>query len=114
MICHIVEMNVKPGRVWDLCPAIRETLGIWRSALGFIDELVMADPDANRVIAQSFWRSMQNGEDFDRQNRARITGLMQEFLAGPPTSATYRLAVSTNRNLVPGQDCAEAAAKSWR
>jgi heme-degrading monooxygenase HmoA len=101
LICHIVELDVKPGRVAEFCAALRDNLSIWRAAPGFVDEIVLADPEGNRVIAQSYWRSEEDGANFERQAREQLTNLLREYLAGPPKATTYRLAVSTNRNLVP-------------
>lgn len=112
MINHIVDIIVKPGRVWDFCKAIQDNLGIWRALPGFVDEIVLADPESNHIVAQTFWRSAEDADRFNRESFARVHALVQDLLAARPKTTTYRVAVSTNRTIVPEQNNANESAAS--
>ncbi len=99
MLANIAELAVKPGKVKDLCKAIQDNLQIWASQPGFVDQIVLADEEANHVITQSYWQSGEHARNFDRDYKARLTGMFQEFLAGPPKTLSRRVAISTNQKI---------------
>ncbi|HEY1339937.1 MAG TPA: hypothetical protein VGF59_20635 [Bryobacteraceae bacterium] len=112
MIDRVFEVVAKPGRTSDLCRAIRDNLAAWQSQPGFVDQIVLADADANHVVAQTFWRSEDDADRFDRDVFGRIVVSIQELAAGPLRFATYRVGASTNRNIVPDAGDAEASPAS--
>jgi heme-degrading monooxygenase HmoA len=110
LINHIVNVIVKPGRAADFCRAIQDNLSIWRAQPGFIDEIVLAEPGADRIVAQSFWTTVEDADRFNAEVFPRITAIVKDFMAAPPKSVTYQVAVSTNRNIVPDDDLARVIA----
>lgn len=99
MTANIAELQVKSGKVKELCKALHDNLQIWTAQPGFVDQIVLADEDANHVITQSYWQSDEHAQNFDRDYRARLTELFKEFLSAPPRTLSRRVAISTNQKL---------------
>lgn len=100
-------MKVKPGRATDFCRAIHDNLSIWRAQPGFVDEIVVAEPAADHIVAQSFWSTKEDADRFNAEVFPRITAIVKDIMAAPPKSVTYQVAVSTNRNIVPEDELAK-------
>lgn len=111
MINHIVDVKVKPGRATDFCRAIQDNLSIWRAQPGFVDEIVLADVEADHIVAQSFWNTKEDADRFNANVFPRITAIVKDIMAAPPSSVTYTVAISTNRNIVPANELAEVIAQ---
>ena len=101
MINHIVDVHAKPGRAADFCRAIQDNLSIWRAQPGFVDEIVLLEPGTDHVVAQSFWSTLEDADRFNRDVFPQISAIVKDFMAAPPQTVTYLVAVSTNRNIVP-------------
>jgi hypothetical protein len=99
LIGHILEVTARPGRAEDVCRVIQESLPIWRAQPGFVEQILLADPRTNHVIAQTFWRSQEDADRFDRNALGRMTATLQDFMAAPAKTATYQVAASTDRTL---------------
>jgi hypothetical protein len=106
LINHIVDVIVKPGRSMDFCRAIQENLSIWRAQPGFVDEIVLAESGTDHIVAQSFWTTEEAADRFNAEVFPRITAIVKDIMAAPPKSVTYKVAVSTNRNIVPEEELA--------
>jgi len=66
MFTRIVELTAKPGKNRQLADAIDEkVLPILKKQKGFVDETVyISDKDDNRVLAQGFWNTKEDAEQY--------------------------------------------------
>jgi len=68
MFTRIVELTAKPGKNKQLADTIDEqVLPILKKQKGFVDETVfVSDREDNRVLAQGFWNTKEDAEQYHR------------------------------------------------
>lgn len=105
MITRVVEIKTKPGKAKELCRKLHENvLGILQSHPGFIDEIVLiADHDADQVLAMSFWKSKADAEDFHQREFKRIHDLIQHLAHTSATVRIYGVETSTLHHIAEGK-----------
>ncbi len=105
MITRVVEIKTKPGKAKELCRSLHENvLGILQSHPGFIDEIVLiADHDADQVLAMSFWKSKADADDFHHREFKRINDMIQHLAHTAATVQVYAVETSTLHHIVKGK-----------
>jgi quinol monooxygenase YgiN len=98
MYTHVLELTAKPGQTGQLVRALRDHAlpQVIRPSEGFVDEIVLvSDRAPNQVTSISFWRSQQDGERFYATGFARVSAMLQAYMAAPPERRDYTVAAST-------------------
>lgn len=105
MITRVVEVKTKPGKAKELCRKLHEdVLGILKSHPGFVDEIVLiAEHDADQVLALSFWKNKQDAEDFHRREFKYINEMIQHLTHSTAKVHTYAVETSTAHNVAKGR-----------
>ena len=105
MITRVVEVKTKPGKAKELCHKLHnDVLGILQSHPGFIDEIVLiADHDADQVLAMSFWKSKADAEDFHHLEFKRINEMIQHLAHTAAQVHIYDVETSTVHHVAKGK-----------
>ncbi len=105
MVTRVVEVKTKPGKAKELCRKLHEdVLGILKSHPGFIDEIVLiADHDADQVLALSFWKTKQDAEDFHHREFKYIHEMIQHLTHTPAKVHIYAVETSTVHQVAKGR-----------
>jgi quinol monooxygenase YgiN len=105
MFTRIVELTPKAGKHKQLADMIDEKiLPILKKQKGFIDEIVVvSDRDDNRVLAQGFWNSKEDAEQYHRAEYQKVHESIQHLLEAPPTLRTFNVHSSTMQRISTGK-----------
>ena len=111
MITRVVEVKTKPGKAKELCRKLHDdVLGILKSHPGFIDEIVLiADHDADQVLAMSFWKTKEDAEDFHHREFKHINELIEHLAHTTAKVHIYDVETSTVHHVAKGKDLTPAA-----
>ena len=105
MITRVGQIKTKPGKAKELCRKLHhDVLGILQSHPGFIDEIVLiADHDADQVLAMSFWKSKADAEDFHHREFKHINEMIQHLAHTSAIVHTYSVETSTVHHVTKGK-----------
>ena len=105
MITRVVNVKTKPGKAKELCHKLhKDVLGILKSHPGFIDEIVLiADHDADQVLAMSFWKAKEDAEDFHLREFKRINEMIQHMAHTTAEVHIYGVETSTVHHVADGK-----------
>ncbi len=105
MMARVVEVKTKPGKAKELCRKLHEeVLHILQSHHGFIDEIVLiAEHDADQVIAISFWKSKTDAEHFHHAHYAYISELIKHLTHTTPKVHMFAVETSTVHHVAKGK-----------
>ncbi|MGZ7029531.1 MAG: antibiotic biosynthesis monooxygenase family protein [Terriglobales bacterium] len=105
MITRVVDVKTKPGKAKELCRKLHEdVLGILKSHPGFIDEIVLiADHDADQVLAMSFWKTKADAEDFHHREFKHINEMIQHLSHTAAKVHIYDVETSTVHHVAKGK-----------
>ncbi len=105
MITRVVEIKTKPGQAKQLCRTLHEhVLAILQSHHGFIDELVLiAEHDADTVIAMSFWKTKADAEDFHEKHFKAINQMIQHLVHSMAKVHLFAVETSTVHHVAKGK-----------
>jgi heme-degrading monooxygenase HmoA len=105
MFTRIVELSTKPGKSRELSDTINEkVLPILKKQKGFVDETVLvADTEANRVLALSFWNTKEDAEQYHREQYRKVRETLQHLLEFEPVIRTYEVHTSTAHRIAVGK-----------
>ena len=111
MITRVVDIKTKPGKAKELCRKLHDdVLGTLKSHPGFIDEIVLiADHDADEVLALSIWKSKADAEDFHQREWKHISDMIEHLVHTKPKVHVYDVETSTVHHVAKGKQLAAAA-----
>jgi hypothetical protein len=72
-----------------------EIIPLLRKQKGFLDEMTLIAQSGKEVYAYSFWESSTDAENYDRNEFAKVTGMLSEVIEGALRVHTYMVANST-------------------
>ena len=98
MFTRIVELTSKPGKNKQLADIIDvKVLPILKKQKGFVDETVfVSDKEDNRVLAQGFWNSKEDAEQYHRAEYQKVHEAIRHLLESEPVIRTFNVHSSTN------------------
>jgi quinol monooxygenase YgiN len=98
MFTRIVELTAKPGKNRQLADTIDEkVLPILKKQKGFVDETVfISDKDDNRVLAQGFWNTKEDAEQYHRAEYQKVHDAIRHLIESEPVIRTFNVHSSTN------------------
>jgi heme-degrading monooxygenase HmoA len=105
MITRVVEIKTKPGQAKQLCRTLHEqVLAILQTHKGFIDEIVLiAEHDADMVIAMSFWKTKADAEDFHEKHFKAINQMIQHLVHVMAKVHLFSVETSTVHHVAKGK-----------
>jgi quinol monooxygenase YgiN len=105
MFTRIVELTAKPGKNRQLADTIDEkVLPILKRQKGFVDETVfISDKDDNRVLAQGFWSTKEDAEQYQRAEYQKVHDTIRHLLESEPVIRTFNVHSSTNVRIAAGK-----------
>jgi quinol monooxygenase YgiN len=105
MYTRVVEIKTKPGQAKELCRTLHEqVLAMLQSHHGFVDELVLvAEHDADMVIAISFWKAKADAEDFHKQHFKAINEKIQHLVHTMAKVHLFAVETSTVHHIAKGK-----------
>ena len=97
MFTRIVELTSKPGKNKQLAETIDEkVLPILKKQKGFVDETVfVSDKEDNRVLAQGFWNTKEDAEQYHRAEYQKVHDAIRHLLEAEPVVRTFDVHTST-------------------
>ena len=105
MFTRVVELTTKPGKNRQLADTINDkVLPILKKQKGFVDETVfVSDKEDNRVLAQGFWNTKEDAEQYHRAEYQKVHEAIRHLLESEPVIRTFNVHTSTNRQDRRGQ-----------
>ena len=105
MFTRIVELTTKPGKNRQLADAIDDkVLPILKKQKGFVDETVfVSDKEDNRVLAQGFWNTKEDAEEYHRAEYQNVHEMIRHLLESEPVIRTFNVHSSTNVKIAAGK-----------
>jgi heme-degrading monooxygenase HmoA len=105
MFTRIVELTAKPGKNRQLADAINDkVLPILKKQKGFVDETVLvSDKEDNRVLAQGFWNTQEDAEQYHRAEYQKVHEAIRHLLESDPVIRTFNVHSSTNLRIIAGK-----------
>ena len=105
MFTRVVELTSKPGKSTQLADAINDkVLPILKKQKGFVDETVfVSDKDDNRVLAQGFWKTKEDAEEYQRAEYQKVHETIRHLLESEPVIRTFNVHSSTNLRIAVGK-----------
>ena len=105
MFTRIVEVTAKAGKARELSTTINDkVLPILKKQAGFVDENVLvSDTEPERVLAQSFWKSREDAERYNREQYPAVHEMIRHLLEAEPAVRTFKVDSSTAHRIAPGK-----------
>ena len=105
MFTRIVELTSKPGKSKQLAETIDEiVLPILKKQKGFVDETVfVSDEDDSRVLAQGFWNTKEDAEQYHRAEYQNVHETIRHLLESEPVIRTFNVHSSTSHRVAAGK-----------
>jgi len=72
-----------------------EIIPLLKKQKGFLDEMTLIAQSGKEVYAYSFWESSTDAENYDKNQFARVTGMLSGVTEGALRIRTYMVANST-------------------
>jgi len=72
-----------------------EIIPLLRKQRGFLDEMTLLAQSGKEVYAYSFWESSTDAESYEKNEFARVTGMLAGVIEGSLRVHTYTVANST-------------------
>jgi hypothetical protein len=72
-----------------------EIIPLLRKQKGFLDEMTLIAQSGKEIYAFSFWESSTDAENYDRNESAKVTGMLAGVIEGALRIHTYMVANST-------------------
>jgi len=76
-----------------------EIIPLLRKQKGFLDEMTLIAQGGKEVYAYSFWETSADAEIYDKNEFARVTGMLTNVIEGALRLHTYMVANSTFHKL---------------
>jgi len=105
MFARVVEIKTKPGQAKELCRTLHDqVLAMLRSHHGFVDEIVLiAEHDADMVIAMSFWKAKADAETFHEKHFKTINQTIQHLVHSVAKVHLFAVETSTVHHITKGR-----------
>ena len=105
MFTRVVELTSKPGKNTQLAEAINDkVLPILKKQKGFVDETVLvSDKEDNRVLAQGFWKTKEDAEQYHRAEYPKVQEALRPLLEVEPVIRTFEVHTSTTHRIAAGK-----------
>jgi len=96
MFVRKVSMRLKADAASEFIRKMEsEIIPLLREQKGFLDEMTLLAQSGKEVYAYSFWESSTDAEKYDKNEFARVTGLLSGVIEGALRVHTYMVANST-------------------
>jgi heme-degrading monooxygenase HmoA len=96
MFVRKVSMRLKSGAASEFIRKMEdEVIPLLRKQEGFLDEMTLFAQSGREIYAYSFWESSTDAEKYDKNEFARVTGMLSGVIEGTLRVHTYMLANST-------------------
>jgi hypothetical protein len=96
MFVRKVSMRLKSEATSEFIRKIEdEIIPLLRKQQGFLDEMTLLAQSGKEVYAYSFWESSTDAENYDKNEFARVTGMLSGVIEGALRVHTYMVANST-------------------
>ena len=105
MFTRVVELVSKPGKSRELSSTVNDkVVPILKKQSGFVDEIVLvSDADSNRVLALSFWKTIEDAARYQREQYNSVRETLQPLLEGEPVVRTFEVHTSTGHKITAGK-----------
>jgi quinol monooxygenase YgiN len=105
MFTRIVELTTKPGKDRQLADTIdNKVLPILKKQKGFVYETVfVSDKEDNRVLAQGFWNTKEDAEQYHRAEYQNVHETIRHLLESEPVIRTFNVHSSTSHRVAAGK-----------
>lgn len=96
MFVRKVSMRLKSEATAEFIRKMdEEVIPLLRKQDGFLDEMTLLAQSGREVYAYSFWQSSTDAENYDKNEFARVTGMLSGVIEGALRVHTYMVANST-------------------
>lgn len=73
----------------------KEVIPMLRKQKGFVDEITFISPDLTEIVANSFWETKTDAENYTRTGYQKVLKSLESVVVGTPTVGTATVANST-------------------
>ena len=96
MFARHVMLQLKPNVVKEF-PVVfeKEILPLLRRQKGFLDELLLVEPEKKEVVAISLWETKEYAEAYKRELYPQIEKIVARFIEGFPVVKNFEAEYST-------------------
>ena len=110
MFIRMIELTSKPGKNKQLADTIDEKiLPILKKQKGFVDETVLvSDKEDNRVVAQGFWNTKEDAEEYHRAEYQNVHEIIRHLLESEPVIRTFNVHRPANLRVAGGKAAGSA------
>jgi len=96
MFVRKVSMRLKAEAASEFIRKMEnEIIPLLRGQKGFLDEMTLLAQGGKEIYAYSFWESSTDAEMYDKNEFARVTGILSGVIEGALRVHTYMVANST-------------------
>jgi hypothetical protein len=96
MFVRKVSMRLKSEAASEFIRKMEdEIIPLLRKQKGFLDEMTLIAQSGKEVYAYSFWETSTDAENYDRNEFARVTGMLTDVIEGALRVHAYMVANST-------------------
>ena len=96
MFVRKVSMRLKVDAASEFIRKMEsEIIPLLRAQKGFLDEMTLLAQSGKEIYAYSFWVSSTDAEMYDKNEFARVTGILSGVIEGALRVHTYMVANST-------------------
>jgi hypothetical protein len=72
-----------------------EVIPMLRKQKGFLDQITFISPDLTEAVGNSFWKTKEDAEAYNRSGYAEVVKSLERVLDGTPTVGTGNVSNST-------------------
>ena len=96
MFVRKVSMRLKADSAAEFTRKMEdEIIPLLRKQQGFLNEMTLIGQTGKEVYAYSFWETSADAENYDKNEFARVTGMLTNVIEGVLRLHTYMVANST-------------------
>jgi heme-degrading monooxygenase HmoA len=96
MFVRKVSMRLKTESAAEFSRKMEsEIIPLLRKQKGFLDEMTLVPQSGREVYAYSFWENSADAETYEKNEFARVTGMLAGVIEGALRIHTYMVATST-------------------
>ncbi|HXH67663.1 MAG TPA: antibiotic biosynthesis monooxygenase [Candidatus Limnocylindrales bacterium] len=100
MFVRKVSMRLKSETASEFIRKMEdEIIPLLRKQKGFLDEMTLLAQSGKEVYAYSFWENSIDAENYEKNEFAKITGMLSGVIEGALRVHTYMVANSTFRSM---------------
>ena len=96
MFVRKISMRLKSDAASEFIRKMEnEIIPLLRGQNGFLDEMTLLAQSGKEIYAYSFWENSTDAEKYDKNEFARVTGMLSSVIEGSLRVHTYMVANST-------------------